>query len=138
MSEKISWTLNVQVESGPKISESKTITVEAYDKIEVTIKDKATEEEVWVQPGDKGQVQFLLIKSDEYGDKLTYTVNVAATTSSISIIKLDALQLFMGDGVAELLDKNKAPEKLFFTNNLGKDVSIEILVGRKATKVATP
>ena len=33
MSEKINWTLNVQVVGGPKMSASQTVTVDAYDKI---------------------------------------------------------------------------------------------------------
>ena len=34
MPEKISWTLNVQVVGGPKVSAADIMEVEAYDKIE--------------------------------------------------------------------------------------------------------
>ena len=34
MTEKINWTLNVQVVGGPKILASDTIDVDAYDKIQ--------------------------------------------------------------------------------------------------------
>jgi hypothetical protein len=71
MSEKIFWTLNVQVGGGPKISESKTMEVDAYDKVEVTIEDGAADKEVQVQPGGTG-VQFLMIRSDQFGSDLTY------------------------------------------------------------------
>lgn len=37
MSEKIEWTLNVQVVERPKISESQTMTVDAYDKNRMVI-----------------------------------------------------------------------------------------------------
>ncbi|MFQ5856215.1 MAG: hypothetical protein ACE5LU_11285 [Anaerolineae bacterium] len=127
MAEKINWTLNVQVVGGPKMSASKTMTVDAYDKIEVVISDGATDEEVQVQPGGSGQVQFLLISSDQYGGDLTYKVNVGTADP----IKLDAQQLLMGDGAVGLL--GAAPEKLLFSNGLGNDASIQILVGRIAT-----
>lgn len=127
MPEKINLTLNVQVVGGPRISASKTITVDAYDKIEVVIPDGATDEDIEVQPGGAGQVQFLLISSDQYGADLTYKVNDATADP----IKLDAQQLLMGDGAVGLL--GSAPEKLLFSNGLGSDASIQILAGRKAT-----
>lgn len=131
MTEKINWTLNVQVVGGPKILASDTIDVDAYDKIDVTIEPDASEKEVQIQPGDLGQVQFLLIKSDQYGDGLTYKVNAANDE-----ITLDALQVLIGDGAVGLF--KGSPEKLLFTNNLVSDgdkipASIQILVGRKAT-----
>ncbi|UCE17782.1 MAG: hypothetical protein JSV84_12985 [Gemmatimonadota bacterium] len=128
MSETINWTLNVQVVGGPKISTSQTITVDAYDKIEVVIPQDAENEDIEIQPGGPGQVQFLLIRSDQYDDNLTYKVNVDTATP----IKLDAQQLLMGDGAVGLLSE-EAPGKLLFSNAMGADASIEILVGRKAT-----
>jgi hypothetical protein len=127
MTEKINWTLSVQVVAGPRIADGKTITVDAYDKIGVVIVAGAADKEVQVQPGGAGKVQFLLISSDRYDDKLTYKVNGAAANP----IMLDALQLFMGDGAVGLLDP--APEKLFFSNALTDDASVQILVGRQAT-----
>lgn len=129
---KINWTLNIQVVEGPKLSESDTISVDAYDKIEVTVEDEATDKEVQVQPGGSGQVQFLLISSDSYGDDLTYKVNV----DTADAIKLDALQLLMGDGAVGLL--GGAPEKLLFSNGLGNDANVHILVGRMAVTAAGP
>lgn len=129
-SEKISWTLNVQVVGGPRLSESKTIEVDAYDMIQVTIDDgTTTDKEVQIQPGATG-VQFLLIKSDQYGENLQYKVSDGTTTTSA--VKLDApVQLFIGSGAVGLLDK--APVKLLFTNTLGKAANIQVLVGRDAT-----
>jgi hypothetical protein len=132
MTENMNWTLNVQVDGGPKILASDTIKIDAYDKFDVKIENDGIEKEVQLQPGDSGQLQFLMIKSDNYGDKLTYKVN--ATTD---VIKLDALQLFIGVGAVGLL--KEAPHKLVFLNGLessGKKipVSIQILIGRKAIK----
>lgn len=79
MSEKINWSFNIQVVGGPKLSESQTMEVEAYDKIQVTVEDGASDKKVELQPGASGQVCFLMISSDQYeGDKLTYKVNDSA------------------------------------------------------------
>jgi hypothetical protein len=129
MTESINWSLNVQVIGGPKVMASDTKEIEAYDKIEVTIEADTTDKEVEIQPGGADKVQFLLIKSDTYSsdvEKLTYKVNELTT-----IIELDALQVFIGNGAVELL--TEPPEKLVFTNEFSTPVSIEILVGRMAT-----
>ncbi|HUW66484.1 MAG TPA: hypothetical protein VMW20_00365 [Candidatus Nanoarchaeia archaeon] len=129
MTESINWSLNIQVIGGPKVMASDTKEIEAYDKIEVTIEADTTDKEVEIQPGGADKVQFLLIKSDTYSsdvEKLTYKVNELTT-----IIELDALQVFIGNGAVELL--TEPPEKLVFTNKFLTPVSIEILVGRMAT-----
>ena len=129
MTESINWSLNVQVIGGPKVMASDTKEIEAYDKIEVTIEAGTADNGVDIQPGDAGSVQFLLIKSDTYSgdvEKLTYKVNELPT-----IIELDALQVFIGNGAVGLL--TESPKKLVFTNDLTTPVSIEILVGRIAT-----
>ena len=126
MTESINWSLNVQVIGGPKVMASDTKEIEAYDKIEVSIEAETADKEVEIQPGGAGRIQFLLIKSDTYSEDLTYKVNELT-----KIIKLDALQVFIGNGAVELL--TEPPEKLVFTNDLTNPVSIEILVGRMAT-----
>jgi hypothetical protein len=129
MLEKINWTVNIQVMGGPAISETKTIEVDAYDKIDVVIEDGTTDKEVQVQPGSTG-VQFLMIKTDNYGDKLKYKVNDG--TSSTSDINLDSpVHLFIGSGSIGLF--GKAPIKFLFSNSLGKNAAVNILVGRDAT-----
>ena len=126
MTESINWSLNIQVIGGPKVMASDTKEIEAYDKIEVTIEAETADKEVEIQPGATDSVEFLLIKSDTYSEDLTYKV-----FGQDKIIKLDALQVFIGNGAVELL--TGPPEKLVFTNGLTTPVSIEILVGRMAT-----
>jgi len=128
MSEKINWAMNVQVVGGPKVSTSNTVTLDAYDKIQVSVDAGAADKKVEIQPGGAGQVRFLFIVSDQYDPALTYKVNSSA---SATIIKLDGPQLFIGTGAVGLLDP--APSSFFFTNGLATGVSIEILVGRDAT-----
>lgn len=129
MTEKINWTVSVQVAGGPAISETKTIEIDAYDKMDVVIDDNSTDKEVQVQPASTG-IQFLMIKTDNYGDKLKYKVNDG--TSSTSDIVLDSpVHLFIGNGAINLF--GKAPIKFLFSNSLGKNAAVKILVGRDAT-----
>lgn len=130
MSKKIDWKFDIQVEEGPKIAESKSITVEAYDLIGVSVADGAAGEDVQVQPGGAGQVQVLIIKSNKYSTDLSYSVN-AAEADPDKRIKLDGLQVFIGKEMVGLLDS--APQTLFFYNSMGETVHIQILVGRNAT-----
>lgn len=131
MTEQIKWNINAQAVGGPKILASDTIEIEAYDKIDVTVEAESVDKEVQILPGEAGQVQFLLIKSDHYGDALTYKVN-----DSADVIQLDALHMLMGNGAIGLL--NGPLEKLVFSNDLVLSsekipASVEILIGRMVT-----
>ena len=131
MSVKINWACNVQVVNGPKISAADTVDVEAYDNIEVTVpKHQGTTDgtaSVEVQPGAQNHVMFLLIQAGTYqGSPLSYTVE-----GSSKSVKLDAQQLLIGAGAVGLLDGS--PTGLTFTNTGSADVSVRILIGRKAT-----
>jgi len=131
MTEKINWNLDVQVDGGPKLMASDKIEdIEAYDKFDIKIASDGTEKEILLMPDSTGKVKFLLIKSDNYGDKLKYKVSAAA-----DFIELDAVHLFIGDGAVGLL---KVTDKLIFKNELvseGKklNASIQILIGRMVT-----
>lgn len=132
MPERINWKMDVQVSGGPKIKASQTLTVEAYDKIEVSLAVDASAEDVWVQPGTVvGQVKILVIKSSKYSDTLTYSVNDTEDNAE-NRIKLDALQVLIGDGAVGLLGETP-PQSLYFYNETGEEITIQILVGRKAT-----
>ncbi len=130
MPEKINWSVDMQIVGGPKIAVSQTVSVDAYDKIEVVVADGIDEEDIQVQPGGAGQVQFLLIKSNKYDAALTYSVN-SPESNADDRIKLDALQALIGEGAVGLL--GDSPQTLYFYNHVGQDVAIQILVGRKAT-----
>lgn len=130
MPEKINWATDVQIVGGPRIAVSQTVIVDAYDKIDVVVAEGTDENEVQVQPGGAGQVQFILIKSNKYDAALTYSVN-APEADSADRIKLDALQVLIGEGAVGLL--GDSPQTLYFYNHVGQDVTIQIIVGRKAT-----
>ena len=132
MPEKINWTVTVQVVGGPKLSEARTLEVEAYDLLEVEVPDgddttpgRVT---VNVQPGGAGQVKFLMISSDLYHDALTYTVDGDPTE-----VHLDDLQMFIGGGAVTLLGDTQNQFAFVNRANQGRPAFVKILVGRKAT-----
>jgi hypothetical protein len=137
----VNCALNIEVVTGPKIAVSKTVTVEAYDKIEVVINAggaAAPEISVDIQPSSTGKVNLVFIKSSLYSDNITYKVS-DGTTDSDPII-LDQYQIYSGKGALSLLAASPitAPKILKFknvnavTNPATNDATIEILVGRNA------
>jgi hypothetical protein len=146
----IAFSLNVQVDGGPQILVSEKKSVEAYDKIEVTIDPGADGLVVEIQPGAGNQVSFLLIKSNLYSEndpdpnktqnRLTYVVSNGSQDSP-NKIELDKPHLFLGKGAVSVF--GLAPKILKFNSTYKESPSnpnkatIEILVGRDATP-ATP
>ena len=63
--EKISWKLNVRVVEGRKMWASQTLSVVAYDKIQVTVGAGTSDKEVQIQPGGSGKVKLLLSSGNE-------------------------------------------------------------------------
>ncbi|HEX6938792.1 MAG TPA: hypothetical protein VF158_05230 [Longimicrobiales bacterium] len=127
MPQKVSWTVSVQVLGGPKITASDTMTVDAYDRLDVVVEAGAENKEVEVQPGAAGQVQFVSISSSAYGPELTYRVN----SDTANEVALDGQHVLIGSGAVGLL--GAAPNTLYFSNDLTEDVSVTVLVARKAT-----
>lgn len=126
MPETIVLTISAIVGAGPKLKESRTLAVDAYDKISVDVPDQGGTLEVDIQPGGAGSIQLLLVTSSVYGADLKYTVN-ADNTDRI----LDQPHVLVGSGSVALFGQE--PEKLTFDNTTGEDAQIQILVGRDAT-----
>lgn len=131
MAIEIAWKLSVDIPSGPGLTMSSVVDVEAYDRIAVKVPNSTAsppaEAAVDVQPGAAGKVRFLLVRSDAYGDDLTFKVHDAANPARA----LNDALLLVGEGSLSLLESPL--DKLLVTNTLGRDVTIEILVGRLAT-----
>lgn len=127
MPETIVLTISAIVGAGPKLKESRTLAVDAYDKISVDVADQA-KLAVELQPGGGGSIQLLLVKSSVYGADLKYTVN-SDTTDRV----LDQPHVLVGTGSVGLYGGE--PTKLTFDNALGdgKEAQIQILVARDAT-----
>lgn len=140
MPQNISITLNVQVGGGPGFTVDRLLTVEAYDVINVTIpagtaaspgppavaatSGTAT---VLVQPSASNKMQLLLITSNVYDARVTYSQSVAGATE----VKLDAAQVLMGASLINLL--GAAQQNLVLKNPLLQPITVTILVGRNAT-----
>lgn len=131
MAIEIAWKLSVDIPSGPGLTMSSVVDVEAYDRIAVKVPNSTAsppaEAAVDVQPGAAGKVRFLLVRSDAYGDDLTFKVHDTANPARA----LNDALLLVGEGSLSLLESPL--DKLLVTNTLGRDVTIEILVGRLAT-----
>jgi len=128
MSETITWTQDVRLVSGLRLTSSRIVTVDAYDVIEVDIGASATDLEVEVQPSAASQIQFLLITPSGTVDGLRYKVNSAASPTEINV---DSTQTFTSTEAVELLGAD--PTSLFFSSDAGNDATVQILVGRSAT-----
>ena len=128
MPETIVVTVSAEATAGPKLKETRALTVDGYDKLSVAVPDGTSGLEVELQPGGAGSIQLLVVSSNVYGDGLTYTVNTGTTTHA-----LDQPHVLVGKGSVGLYGSE--PTKLVFANALGagKDAQIQILVGRDAT-----
>jgi hypothetical protein len=126
MPETIIFDVAAAVASGPTIKSSRTVVVDAYDKISVTVPDGSSDLEVDIAPGAAGTVKLLLVTSSTYGEDLTYKVNADAADHP-----LDEPHVLTGAGAVALLDA--AAAKLTFANGLGSDADVQILIGRDAT-----
>lgn len=128
---KIILSGNIVVSDGPAFVLKRTLEVEAYDRIDVSVpaSPATTDKEVGLQPGGPGKVQFIAIVSDSYDDDLTYKINDITADSRA----LDQPHLLAGKGALSLFDSASPPAKLFFSNAGSDEANVQILIGRKAT-----
>ncbi len=130
MPKTINWAASATLAGGPNLSVASTIEIDAIDSVDITVEEGASDKLVQLQPTTTpGRVKFLMIKSSEYGSALTYKVNADDNPD----IPLDHPQVFSGEGAVGALDPGKSPSKFYFSNTLGEDVEIQILVGRDST-----
>ena len=123
----ISWTLNVQVVGGPKISAYDTLTVEGYDMMEVVIPANSTDTIIDVQPD--GGAQFLLLTASSY-ENLTYTVDADPNVPRPRGLLWTAHTCLL---VPEQSSAWRTQKQFAFTNTGAENVTVSILVGRDAT-----
>ena len=123
---KITYAMSMIVDSGPAVSAGSYFNPEAYDVINITAPKTGAPIAVEMQPGETGDVQAIVITSDNYTD-LTYTVD----TGDPQI--LDAPLMLIGAGNVGLLGATQ--NVIEFTNNdPTKDARITILVAREAVE----
>jgi len=134
---KIIVNTNIAVPNGPAFAFHQALDVDAYDMIDVTVPAPpdaaATDKKIELQPGGAGQVQFIAIVSDWFGDKLSYKIN--KKTADVRV--LDQPHVLSGAGAVSLFDNASPPTALFFTNATSgataKEAKVQILIGRDAT-----
>jgi len=124
--ETIEVSVKARVKNGPSIGFSRTLEVDAYDRLQVTVIAGAGAT-IQLIPVATSAVQCLFIESSIYDTSLTYSVNGAGTN-----IALDSPQNFVGEGAVSALDSVAPPATLNFTNGLADDVLLKVLVGRSA------
>ena len=129
----VNYGFSIQVTGGPQIAQARATTVQAYDKIEVSVDPGAIDVVVDVQPGAASQVVLLALSSSLNDDKVTY--KVADGGGDKGPFKLDSPQFFTGGAVAVF---GASPKTLKFSNahpagDPTKKAAIEIFVGRDAT-----
>ncbi|QZZ18797.1 hypothetical protein J5X98_15170 [Leptothermofonsia sichuanensis E412] len=134
----VNVTLNVQIVGGPQVLITRAKSVEAYDKIEVTVEPGAVNQVVEIQPGAASRVNFLLIKSTLYSQddparRLTYIVSDGTTDSGA--IALDEPHFYLGRGAVSVFQRDPIILKFSSTYaaNPANRATIEILVGRDPT-----
>ncbi len=127
MSETIGVTINAGITDGPSLRFNQTISVTAYDKIDIQVPSGGVPMNVDLQPGDAGKVRFLFVTSDAYGDTVTYKVNDPKDVP----FPLDGPIMLIGLSAVRLLDP--APKNFIFENNSPKACPVHILIGRNAT-----
>jgi hypothetical protein len=118
----INYSLSVQVAGGPKVAVSRSLTVHAYDVVDVSI-PAAGSADVEIEPGTKaGRVKLLVITADVYAD-LKYDTGTAHV--------LDGPLVLVGEGAVALLDST--PGTIKFSNGHATEARpIHVFVGRAA------
>lgn len=130
MSQTIAFNGTLEIAAGPKLSLNRSITVDAYDFIDVTIPAGTVDKVVSLQPGVTSDIRVLAITADWYGTALTYKINAVAT-----VYTLEEPLVLTGKG-ALLLMGTDSPTTLKFSNSTSaanaRDVRIQIIIGRNA------
>ena len=123
MPEQINWSVTFDAVLGPRISESGSQSVAAYDKLSVLLDAAATAVSVEVQPSTTpGDVQLLVMRASSYDPPVSYSADAGATA-----FDLDGPVVLIGSAVGLL----GAPQTLQFDNPGADPVDVEILVGRQ-------
>jgi len=125
---KITWKFEATIPGGPAFNiTDPEITVQAYDVSSATIPTGASSVDVNIQPSTTaGDVVFVVVKSDLYGEKLTYVVDGGTDTRA-----LDAPHVLLGSGAVGFMNATAPPQILSFSSTLPQDAHVEVIVGRK-------
>jgi len=124
----ITWQFQAAIPGGPAFTLNQPpIAVQAYDVATATIAAGATGVAVNVQPSSTaGDVVLVVVSSDRYDAKLTYTVD-----SSSDVHALDGPHVLLGSGAVGFMNAGLPPQQLTFDSTLTEDAHVQVVVGRK-------
>jgi hypothetical protein len=125
---KITWQFQATIPGGPAFTLSQPpIEVLAYDVATAKVAGSASGVAVNVQPSSTtGDVVFVVVTSDVYDAKITYTVD-----GSSAVHELDGPHVLLGAGAVGFMNGGTPPQTLTFANTLATDVNVQVVVGRK-------
>jgi len=134
----VKWFIKVEVEQGPTLTSSGKINSDAIEYVRVELmKEDNKETIVSIQPGELDMIDFMLIKSDKYGNdpknQLSYRFSEGNKEQdhSESII-LDKDHFLTSNELIKLF--KKAPKDIKFTNKTTENVVVDVIIARKAVK----
>jgi hypothetical protein len=124
----INWQFQTTIPGGPAfIINQPAIQVAGYDVVAVTLPASTSNIAVPIQPSSgAGDVIFLVISASQYDAGLSYTVDALGTAHV-----LDGPHTLVGSGAVGMLNSSAPPQKLTFNNTVAKDISVQIVAGRK-------
>jgi hypothetical protein len=124
----ITWQFQAAIPGGPAFLISQpAIAVQAYDVATATIAAGASNVDLTVQPSSTaGDVVFVMVNSDQFGDGLTYVVDGGTDTHA-----LDAPHVLLGSGAVGFMNAGAPPQTLTFSSTLTTDANVQVVVGRK-------
>jgi hypothetical protein len=133
----VRWNFNLFVNDGKPLTLDGSIDgITAYDKLSILVpkEPSATAKGITIdlQPSSVANLMLLCIKADSYPSStnpgnLTYTLSKVTGAAENS---LTGPHVLIGNALVKLLGSDLT--QLKFINTTGKDVNIDIIVGRKA------
>lgn len=139
MAKNVKWSIRVDVDDGPTLSSSGKVDSNALGTIRVDLpaEEPPQEKAVLVQPGELPMIDFIFIKSTEYGDStksLSYKFSEGnKQTDNSDSVRLDREHLLTSNEIIKLF--KKSPKQIKFTNSTEQDVTVDIVIARKAMEV---
>lgn len=124
MPETLNWSFGVDITDGPRLSGSDTLTVGAYDKLNVTVPAGSTDTDVQLQPAEtSGKVSVVVVRASAADPQVTLSADEGSTAFA-----LDGPVVLIGAGAVRMLAD--PPTTLRLTNGTAEDVVVDVLVGR--------
>ena len=122
------YNFSIRIDGAPVTTIDREYSVEAYDKIGVVIPANQSKS-VKIQPTTE-EINFMVLESNEYStDTERIYYKIVGDPQTNNEIILYRPQFLVGEFIVKLF--RIIPEELEFTNELPRDVTIDILIGRK-------